>query len=208
MRSTHCADRVLGRLFDQLETSNNRIFYGKSDVRPDTVIELADRLSRFIPICWSHPQSLWLDRHGLSSEPALRFMLWDGRLPLPGHDKWSSKEAKMTINLLAIDLGKQSFHLHGVYSGGVVLSRKVSRANLFAVVNELSPLSIAMEACPSAHYWGRRFQEAGGHVRLIHPRFVKPFVHGAKHDAFDAEAIFEAGRRPRMRFVPVKTLAQ
>ncbi len=114
----------------------------------------------------------------------------------------------MTFDLLAIDLGKQSFHLHGVCSDGVVLSRKVSRGKLFAVVTELAPLSIAMEAYPSAHYWGRRFQEIGRHVRLIHPRFVKPFVRGAKNDAVDAEAIFEAASRPTMRFVPVKTAVQ
>jgi transposase len=117
-------------------------------------------------------------------------------------------EADMTFAMVAIDLGKQSFHLHSVSSDGVVLSRKVSRAKLFAAVIELAPLSIAMEACPGAHYWGRRFQEAGCHVRLIHPRFVKPFVRGAKNDAVDAEAIFEAASRPTMRFVPVKTTAQ
>jgi hypothetical protein len=117
-------------------------------------------------------------------------------------------EADVTFDMVAIDLGKLSFHLHGVSSDGVVLSRKVSRAKLFAVVTELAPAIIAMEACPSAHYWGRRFQEAGRHVRLIHPRFVKPFVRGAKNDAIDAEAIFEAASRPTMRFVPVKTIVQ
>jgi len=35
---------------------------------------------------------------------------------------------------------------------------------------------IAMEACASAHYWGRRFLAAGHQIRLINPRFVKPFV--------------------------------
>ena len=65
-----------------------------------------------------------------------------------------------------------------------------------------------MDVCPSAHCWGRRFQEAGRHVRLIHPRFVEPFVRGAKNDAFDAEAIFDAASRPTMRFVPVKTMVQ
>jgi transposase len=45
-------------------------------------------------------------------------------------------------------------------------------------------------------------------VRLINPRFVKPFVKGSKNDAVDAEAIFEASMRPTMRFVPVKSLDQ
>ena len=114
----------------------------------------------------------------------------------------------MSFDLVAIDLGKQSFHLHGVSSDGVVLSRKIGRANLFAAISELAPTRVAMEACPSAHHWGRRFQEAGYQVRLIHPRFVKPFVRGAKNDAIDAEAIFEAASRPTMRFVPVKTITQ
>jgi transposase len=48
----------------------------------------------------------------------------------------------------------------------------------------------------------------GYQVRLIHPRFVKPFVRGSKNDAVDAEAIYEAATRPTMRFVPVKTMTQ
>jgi transposase len=49
---------------------------------------------------------------------------------------------------------------------------------------------------------------AGRRVRLINPRFVKPFVRGSKNDAVDAEAIFDAASRPGMRSVPVKTVAQ
>ncbi len=66
----------------------------------------------------------------------------------------------MSFDLVAIDLGKQSFHLHGVGSDGVVLSRKVTRAKLFTTIRELAPAIIAIEACPGAHYWGRRFQKA------------------------------------------------
>lgn len=109
-------------------------------------------------------------------------------------------------SLLAIDLGKQSFHLHSIDADGVIVSRKVSRAKLAEVVNSLEPATIAMEACASAHYWGRR--AAGCAVRLINPRFVKPFVKGSKNDAVDAEAIFEAAMRPTMRFVPVKSVDQ
>ena len=65
-----------------------------------------------------------------------------------------------------------------------------------------------MEACASAHHWGRQFEALGCAVRLIHLRFVKPFVKGSKNDAVDAEAIYEAALRPTMRFVPVKTTEQ
>jgi transposase len=117
-------------------------------------------------------------------------------------------EGSMSYELVAIDLGKSSFRLHGVDRDGVVLSRKVTRSKLFTAVCELAPTRVAMEACPGAHYWGRLFQNAGIRVVLIHPRFVRPFVRGAKNDAVDAEAIFEAASRPTMRFVPVKTTAQ
>jgi transposase len=114
----------------------------------------------------------------------------------------------MTMELLAIDLGKQSFHVHGINADGVVHSRKVSRARLVEVVKELAPATVAMEACASAHHWGRRLMAEGRQIRLINPRFVKPFVRGSKNDAVDAEAIFDAASRPGMRFVPVKTTDQ
>lgn len=114
----------------------------------------------------------------------------------------------MTMEILAIDLGKQSFHLHGIDADGVVISRKVSRAKLENAVTELDPAIVAMEACASAHHWGRRFSASGRQVRLVNPRFVKAFVRGSKNDAIDAEAIFDAASRPTMRFVPVKTIEQ
>jgi transposase len=114
----------------------------------------------------------------------------------------------MSLELLAIDLGKRSFHLYGIDGDGVIVSKKVTRAKLAEVVQDLAPTTIAMEACSSAHHWGRLFTAAGCQVRLINPRFVKPFVKGSKNDAADAEAIFEAAIRPTMRFVPVKSREQ
>jgi transposase len=64
---------------------------------------------------------------------------------------------------------------------------------------------VAMEACASAHYWGREISFLGHHVRLIAPAYVKPFVKRQKNDTADAEAISEAAQRPTMRFVPVKS---
>jgi transposase len=118
------------------------------------------------------------------------------------------KEEAMSIDLLAIDLGKRSFHIHGIDRDGVIVSRKVSRAKLWETVEALAPATVAMEACASAHYWGRRFLDAERGVRLINPRFVKPIVKGSKNDAADAEGIYEAAQRPTMRFVPVKSVSQ
>ena len=55
------------------------------------------------------------------------------------------------MQLLAIDLAKQVFHVHGVGSNGVVVTKRIRRAKLVAIVAEPNP---AMEACSSSHHWG------------------------------------------------------
>jgi transposase len=65
-----------------------------------------------------------------------------------------------------------------------------------------------MEACATAHGWGREIGKLGHEVRLIPPLYVKPFVRRQKNDAADAEAIAEAASRPTMRFVAVKSEEQ
>lgn len=113
------------------------------------------------------------------------------------------------ITLLAIDLAKQVFQLHGVDARGVcVLRRQVRRAQLLRLISQLPPCTVAMEACGGAHEWGRRIQGLGHQVKLIAPQFVKPFVKGNKTDRNDAEAICEAAQRPGMRFVALKTVEQ
>jgi transposase len=63
-----------------------------------------------------------------------------------------------------------------------------------------------MEACASAHHWGREFQRIGHTVWLMAPQFVKPYIKSQKNDANDAEGICEAVSRPNMRFVAIKTI--
>lgn len=72
----------------------------------------------------------------------------------------------------------------------------------------LPPCIVAMEACGTAHYWGRELARLGHEIRLIPPVYVKPFVKRQKNDAADAEAIAEAVQRPNMRTVAVKSSAQ
>lgn len=72
----------------------------------------------------------------------------------------------------------------------------------------LSSCDIYMEACGSSNYWGRKFKELGHKVKLINPRYVKPYVKRNKNDANDAEGIAAAAMAPSMRFCEVKTEAQ
>lgn len=113
------------------------------------------------------------------------------------------------ITMIAIDLAKQVFQLHGVdASGKAVFRRQVKRSELLSVLRQQPPCVVAMEACGGAHHWGRQFREMGHDVRLIAPQFVKPYVKGNKTDRNDAAAICEAAQRPDMRFVSLKTVEQ
>jgi transposase len=72
----------------------------------------------------------------------------------------------------------------------------------------LEPGLIVMEACGSAHYWGRALKGLGHEVKLIAAQFVRPFVKTNKTDAADAEAIWTASAQPGMRFVALKSEEQ
>jgi transposase len=63
----------------------------------------------------------------------------------------------------------------------------------------------ALRACGGAHHWARELGRVGHAVRLIAPRYVKPFTKRQKNDAADAEAISEAALRPTMRYVEPKS---
>ena len=90
--------------------------------------------------------------------------------------------------------------------GEVVVARKLTRGRLVAFFAELPPCVVAMEACSSAHHWGRQLMALGHEVRLIPPAHVKPYVRRNKNDAADAAAICEAAGRPGQRFVPVRSI--
>lgn len=115
----------------------------------------------------------------------------------------------MKVTTLGIDIAKSVFALHGVDDRGrTVLQKSVTRAKFLETVAKLSPCTIGMEACGGAHHWAREFEKMGHTVKLMHAKYVKPYVKTHKNDGRDAEAICEATGRPNMRFVPVKTVAQ
>jgi transposase len=112
-------------------------------------------------------------------------------------------------NIIGLDLAKRSFQAHGAQiDGGVAFRRKLSRDKVLGFLALQPRCVVAMEACGSAHHWGRAIGDLGHEVRLIPPVYVKPFVKRQKNDAADAEAICEAASRPTMRFVAVKTEEQ
>jgi len=110
------------------------------------------------------------------------------------------------ITTVGLDLAKNVFQAHGAdASGRAILRKKLRRDQVLAFFAQLPVCVVAMEACASAHFWGREIERLGHEVRLIPPAYVKPFVKRQKNDAADAEAICEAAQRPTMRFVAVKS---
>ena len=115
-------------------------------------------------------------------------------------------ESAVTIGL---DLGKSVFQVHGVDAGGaVVVQRRLTRSKVLGFFAKQAPCLVGMEACAAGHHWGRELSKLGHRVRLMPPRYVKPYVKRQKNDAADAEAICEAVTRPSMRFVEIKTCEQ
>ena len=112
-------------------------------------------------------------------------------------------------NVIGIDLAKNTFQVHGAKAdGSVAYRKKLSRARLLGFLAARPRCVVAMEACASAHYWGREITALGHEVKLVPPVYVKPFVKRHKNDAADAEAITEAAQRPTMHLVEVKTEEQ
>ena len=117
----------------------------------------------------------------------------------------------MNITRVGVDIAKSVFHVHGVDRHDQTQWQAKLKRNqwLNALCERVAPGSeIGLEACASAHYWGRELQKRGYIVKLIAAQFVKPYVKSNKNDRVDAEAICEAMGRPGMRFVAVKTVEQ
>lgn len=113
------------------------------------------------------------------------------------------------VTVLAIDLAKHLFQLHGVDANGrTCLQRRLTRAQLLPFIAQLPACTVAMEACAGAHYWARQFRALGHSVQLIAPQYVKAFNRGQKNDRNDAQAIACAARQPHIVRVAVKSEEQ
>jgi len=115
----------------------------------------------------------------------------------------------MNVSTIGLDIAKTVFQIHGEDAEGeVVIQKRLGRRGMMAFFAKLPPCLVALEACGTAHYWGRTLRAFGHEVRLIPAAYVKPFVKRNKTDARDAAAICVAARRPDMRPVAIKSEAQ
>ncbi len=116
----------------------------------------------------------------------------------------------MDATTVAVDLAKDVFEVATANRVGRILERKrLTRRQFEAFVDALpAGITVVMEACGTAHYWGRRCQAHGHHVQLLPVQYVKPYVRRNKTDRMDTEALLEAARCAGIQPVPVKTPEQ
>jgi transposase len=112
----------------------------------------------------------------------------------------------MKRSVIGMDIAKNIFQLHTVETGTGKVSRiKLRRDEVMPFFAQLPPALVAIEACGSAHEWGRQLRSVGHEVKLLAARSVRPFVLRNKTDASDARAIWTAVQQPKARIVAVKS---
>jgi transposase len=115
----------------------------------------------------------------------------------------------MKSTVIAIDLAKNVFEV-GISTrpGHIAERRRLSRAELPGFLASQPAAIVVMEACGSAHFWGRKCQGFGHEVKLLPPLAVRPYVQRSKTDRTDVKGMMEAERNSDIHPVPVKTESQ
>ncbi len=116
----------------------------------------------------------------------------------------------MDAMTVAIDLAKDIFEVALANRAGRIIERKRLPRRPFERFLDGLPAGteVIMEACGTAHFWGRRCQAQGLRAKLLPPQYVRPYVRRNRTDRTDTEALLEAARCGEMQPVPVKTVEQ
>ncbi len=114
------------------------------------------------------------------------------------------------VRAIGVDISKTIMHVQACNSTGKQLwRRKVRREHFCGMLANLpSGCVVYMEACQGAHYWSREAKRHGLRPMQIPAQYVKPFVKTNKNDFNDAEGTIEAGMRPSMKYVAMKSEGQ
>jgi transposase len=123
----------------------------------------------------------------------------------------SMKEEPIMNNdtLIAVDVAKSVFEIVVSHQPGKVHERaRVPRNRFLAFFVQRPAATVIMEACGSAHHWGRALQRLGHQVVLLPAHQVRPYVLRNKTDRTDAKGLLEAYRNDDIHHVPVKSVEQ
>jgi transposase len=115
----------------------------------------------------------------------------------------------MDATVMAVDLAKTVFEVAFANPQGRIVGRHRFNRRQFAQCLAATPaIHVVMEACGTAHYWGRVAQQHGHTVSLLPAPYVRPYVRRNKTDRTDVEAILEAARSGELPTVAVKRIEQ
>jgi transposase len=110
---------------------------------------------------------------------------------------------------IAVDLAKSVFEVAVSDRPGRVVERhRLSRTAFLKFLAERQPATVLLEACGSAHHWGRVAKDLGHRPVLLPPHVVRPYVLRNKTDRSDTKGLLEAHRNEDLSPVPVKSVAQ
>ena len=110
---------------------------------------------------------------------------------------------------VAVDLAKSVFEIAVSHEVGQVTDhRRLNRSGFRRFLENQDPSEVLMEACGTAHYWGRECRAMGHRVRLLPAGDVRRYRDGNKTDRTDTKALLEASRNTAIDEVPVKSEAQ
>ena len=78
----------------------------------------------------------------------------------------NQEEADMESTTVAVDLAKSVFEVAVANERGQITERKrFGRTSFMRFLTKRWPCRVVMEACGTAHYWGRFAQEHGRHCQ-------------------------------------------
>lgn len=113
-----------------------------------------------------------------------------------------------TVTRIAVDLAKNVFEIACANQAGKVIKRaRLQRHAFLPFFVHYPNVEVVMEACGSAHHWGRELHARGHSVRLLPVQYVKPYrPKHRKTDRVDTGAILKAADDERVHDVPVKSV--
>jgi len=117
--------------------------------------------------------------------------------------------ATAALPIVGVDLAKTVFQLAIADANWRVVDRqRLTRTQLERWFANRAVGLVVMEACGSAHHWGRWLSALGIQVRLLPAPYVRAYVKRNKTDAADACALLEAARCAEIVPVRVKSVEQ
>ncbi len=115
----------------------------------------------------------------------------------------------MNATTVAVDLAKNVFELAVADAHWRVIERyRLTRGQFERWFANRQVGLVVMEACGSAHHWGRWLRGKAVAVKLLPARYVRPYVRRNKTDAADCLALLEAARAVDIVPVRVKSVEQ